>query len=140
MSFEEARDEVPKDEEHNEGHGYATGNEESSGEVKGDSSYLSEVKKDEENNEVHEVPDEENEVHESKNEVPKEESPQDKIIFLVESKSEVTKRESTEDKINFVVSLLESSEEISDERRATLRLEEKYFRGVAEEEQQHLRQ
>ena len=42
MNFEEARDEVPKDEENNEGHECATGNDKSSVEVKDDLSYLSE--------------------------------------------------------------------------------------------------
>ena len=42
MRFEEARDEVPKDEEDNEGHECTTENNESSVEMKDDLGYLSE--------------------------------------------------------------------------------------------------
>ena len=42
MVYEEAKDEVPKDEENNEGHDCTTGNDESSVEVENDPSYLSE--------------------------------------------------------------------------------------------------
>ena len=68
------------------------------------------------------------------------EEPKDEENEVPESKDDVPKKESTQDKINFVVSLLESSEEISDDRLATLRMEERYFRMLAEEEQQQLLQ
>ena len=68
------------------------------------------------------------------------EEPKDEENEVPESKDEVLKKKSTQDKLNFVLSLLESSEEISDDRIATLRMEERYYRMVAKEEQQQLLQ